>query len=271
MIISNSRRFIFLHLRKAAGSSLTECLSFYANTTNDYVVGAFVERFKSRRLPLSDFLLALSPPYHLSTLRYLQKSGNFLGFLNVNYKSKYYKTLGTNPEHSSLDSMFPLLDYPLSEYNIIVCIRDPIQRVISDYSYLSNSLFLDDPASFRDLTFNSFFEMYINPEQLSPFLPANRRLEDLLGSFISTIPASRLHFLAFDDLQNSLRGLCQYLFGSSSLPPLESYKKRPAQANILFDSYPIDPFLIYAAKKYFSLEYQILQNSLCFTPSLSDS
>lgn len=261
MIISNSKRFIFLHLRKAAGSSLTVYLSSFANKSNDYVVGAFLERLRSRRLPLSDILSSLTPPYHLSTLRYLQQSRNILGFLNVNYKTKFYNTLGANPEHSSLDHILPLLDFPLSEYDIIVCIRDPLRRVISDYNYLSKSLVLCTPNNFNGLNFKDFFAMYINPAAISPFIPSNRRLEDLLGGFASTIAAYKLHILPFDNLQNSLVCLCKTLFGVQSFSPLQFHKKFPAQLNVASDLQGLNPCLIEAARDYFSLEYQLLQNN----------
>jgi hypothetical protein len=264
VIVSNSRKFIFLHLRKCAGSSLTDYLSNFARRPGDHVVGAFVDRFIKGSLPFSDLFKATLPPYHFSTIRYLLQSRDLLGALNVNYKSKYFHLLGTNPEHCSLDKILPLLKYSLSAYDIIICVRNPLERLISDYHYLLRSLFLPDSLTFSDFTLSHFVSLYVLPESRSHYIPHNRRLEDLLGASRGSLSSDKMHFIRFSELEKDLSLLSIRLFNSKLKVPLQIHKSS-GSSRLSHSSASIPPYLLNQVKAFFRLEYDILER-LSFLP-----
>jgi Sulfotransferase family len=140
MIISHKHKFIFIHCRKVAGSSVSAFLSSHLAPL-DLQVGAWGDSYDLGVLPnLRCFFDLLHPRATIKIFERIVVKPNILLdgrklvlALNEAQKVKYIKTLGNNPPHPNAVNIQRHNPKAWKEYFKFCFVRNPYQRVVSDY------------------------------------------------------------------------------------------------------------------------------------------
>ncbi|MEM7054041.1 MAG: sulfotransferase family 2 domain-containing protein, partial [Pseudomonadota bacterium] len=145
MIISHRHRFVFIHCRKTAGSSMAGLLSRHLGP-DDLHLGTWPEAFNQgiepNRRARRDLLHPLVAASY--TARLARKPGSLLdkarriAAFNGAQRQKYRKTLGPSPEHPSAVEMRAFASKAWSNYFKFCFVRNPYERAISDYLWRTN-------------------------------------------------------------------------------------------------------------------------------------
>lgn len=133
MIISHKHKFIFVHCRKAAGSSIKVALSSILGD-EDIVIGSANEILnaglnltnRARR----DAKTLKGGACYLAAIVAGRGTGRAL---NVAIKSRYSTLLGNNPAHPSALLISNTFPDEWREYYKFAVTRNPFERVVSDY------------------------------------------------------------------------------------------------------------------------------------------
>lgn len=155
MIISHKHRFIFLHCRKVAGSSLTVYLNTYLGP-DDLQVGSWEDTISNggryNRRVLNDFISFRGMKY---SFRYivdrLGKNPRFqhANFVNTVNKDLYRGFTGSQPEHPTAAELRNFDPDSWANYFKFCFIRNPYERALSDYRWrIPNTL--DSGISFSE-------------------------------------------------------------------------------------------------------------------------
>jgi hypothetical protein len=133
MIISHEHRFIFVHCRKVAGSSMKVALAPFLGP-QDLVVGSVHEVMAAGiRLPRATRRM-LRHPRALAYLGVALCSGrSFPESLNIGIKGYLKPRLSANPSHPSAEEAAHFVGPAWHEYFKFAFVRNPFERVVSDY------------------------------------------------------------------------------------------------------------------------------------------
>ena len=133
MILSHRHKFVFMHCRKAAGSSLTVSLSRYLGPL-DIQIGAHRDAFDQGVGPN---LRALS---RLATIkggaglvRALRRGDRFSSATAQAIKESYAQVIDSDPAHPLARSMQAAFPRQWDSYFKFCIVRNPYDRVVSDY------------------------------------------------------------------------------------------------------------------------------------------
>jgi len=133
MIVSHEHRFIFVHCRKVAGSSMKVALAPVLGP-RDLVVGSIHEVMAAGvRLPQATRQM-LRHPRALVYIGAALCSGRSLPeSLNIGIKGYLKPRLSANPSHPSAEEAARFVGPAWVEYFKFAFVRNPFERVVSDY------------------------------------------------------------------------------------------------------------------------------------------
>ena len=165
MIISHRYKFIFLHSRKCAGSSITVSLSRYLGGM-DIQLGAVEDGIKFNIYPpLRMSFNALMHPHFRSILSKFVNQipiWNLVSDLNKRY---YSKKFGKVPQHASAKILVKAIS-KWNEYHKFCVVRNPWDKTLSDYFWRTRAI--KNPPSFDEYLSNLF-----SGKDLNGIIPIN--------------------------------------------------------------------------------------------------
>ena len=133
MIISHAHRFIFVHCRKVAGSSIKVALAPHLGQ-DDLVIGSLHEILEQGiSLPEATRKVLRKPKARLFTAAALLKGKSRPEALNIGLKFYYRGKLSSNPPHPSAPEIASFFPYEWREYFKFCIVRNPYERVVSDF------------------------------------------------------------------------------------------------------------------------------------------
>lgn len=133
MIISHTHKFIFVHCRKVAGSSVKLKLAPLLGA-EDLIIGS-ADEIQQAGVPLTRAMnLALKQP----VARLYYWAGRALGVssaraTNIALKRAFIKDLGDNPPHPTALRIAAFVGHNWNTYTKFCFTRNPYERVVSDY------------------------------------------------------------------------------------------------------------------------------------------
>lgn len=158
MIISHKHKFVFIHCRKVAGSSMKVALAPVLGE-DDLVVGSLNEIMNAGRpIPVSlrRILWKFRPRCTAVSARILGKS--WPEAKNIAVKQYFQSSFGPNPPHPPAEKVATFLGADWENYQKIYFTRNPFERVASDYSWRRRMLQ-------RDFTFADFVAALEDPSR----------------------------------------------------------------------------------------------------------
>ena len=140
MIISHKHKFIFLHSRKCAGSSMEVALNNHLGP-NDIQIGSWTEslRGNGRMNKKAIFDTFFSPVSMSNSFKQILfglmfgKGVNFPRIVNNSIKLRYQKKLGVNPACPTAESVMQFDTFAWNNYFKFAFVRNPFDFEISDY------------------------------------------------------------------------------------------------------------------------------------------
>jgi len=172
LIISHRHRFIFMHCRKAAGSSVAAALAPYLDR-DDLHLGTWPEALeagiapnrRARRdlmhpLAGASFLVRwLAQPSRLADRAHRVRAQNGAQRL------KYRRVLGRSPEHAHAERVRAFAPGPWRDYFKFCFVRNPYARAVSDFRWRTAK------RGARGLTFAGFLEALEREDFSHPAIP----------------------------------------------------------------------------------------------------
>lgn len=149
MIISHKYRFIFIHSRKTAGSSITMTLARHLGPF-DIQVGVHGDSLKMGIWPnLNAIIGLLNPSSSLVFVKNLLKGKNVADSFNAANKSRYMH-ICEQPAHAGAREIRKSYPMEWESYTKICVVRNPYDRIISDYHWSTRNLSFDDKPTFEE-------------------------------------------------------------------------------------------------------------------------
>lgn len=157
MIISHKYKFLFIHCRKVAGSSIKNTLWPYLGD-DDIVIGSLDEILKNGYSLNGRAKKTLCHPRALNVTRkaVFEKllHGNthrYRNLINTAVKARYKKFLFRNPVHSPAEAVKCYFPYEWKNYYKFCFVRNSFDQALSEYSYQVRGLE-------RDVSFSHFLK-----------------------------------------------------------------------------------------------------------------
>jgi hypothetical protein len=159
VIISHRHRFVFMHCRKAAGSSIAAALAPHLGP-DDLHLGTWPEALEAGVRPNRRARRDLAHPLAAGSfaVRWLRRPARWGRFahvvdaLNGAQRLKYRRPLGASPEHAYAASVQAWAPAAWRDYFKFCFVRNPFERAVSDYVWRTRK------TGSRDLTFRAFLE-----------------------------------------------------------------------------------------------------------------
>lgn len=133
MIISHQHKFIFVHCRKTAGSSVVSSLSRYLGPQDlqfsGITDGRKLNLYPPRRV-ITESLAFMSYQDYISLL--IGKK-SFWDLVSSNIKKKYSSQLGASPAHANASDVAATFPNEWSNYFKFCIVRNPWDKTLSDY------------------------------------------------------------------------------------------------------------------------------------------
>ena len=178
MIISHKHKFIFMHSRKCAGSSMEVMLNKHLGP-NDIQIGSWPETILAggsmNKRAFKDALF-YRPPWR-STFRHLsaniirRRKLDLSQVVNASIKRKYRKILGVNPSCPIAQSVIQLDPAAWGDYFKFSFVRNPFDFEVSDYFWRTKGL--PRRVEFKDFLRRKLDSGVEDPEGVVPFPPTN--------------------------------------------------------------------------------------------------
>lgn len=147
MIISHRHKFIFLHCRKAAGSSITVSLARYLGNS-DIVLGAIHDCVKHGVRPPRRMVIEAFRHPHAGAIYKKLLVGSLWKFVSVSNKSYYSNILGKAPQHAPAAQVKAVFPSEWSAYTKFCVVRNPWSKTLSDYFWSIRGI--QGPPGFSD-------------------------------------------------------------------------------------------------------------------------
>lgn len=133
MIISHDHKFIFLHARKCAGSSVKVALAASLGK-KDIMIGSWNEARDAGLQLNRRAKVDLCHPLGLAgTVAGIVKGKTLSEALNIGIKSRFYGRFGSNPAHPTAGVVKQYCGAVWDEYLKFSICRNPYEQVVSDY------------------------------------------------------------------------------------------------------------------------------------------
>jgi hypothetical protein len=140
MIISHTHKFIFLHCRKAAGSSIVVSLSRFLGPEDlqlSAILDTFDEGFRPPRRVIREAILGFTLGDYISLIAgrrsYSRQVSNSI-------KRRYMKVLGRGISHSPASVVAANFPKEWDNYYKICVVRNPWEKTVSDYFWRTRNL-----------------------------------------------------------------------------------------------------------------------------------
>ena len=202
MIISHKHKFIFLHARKCAGTTMEIIINKYLGP-NDIQIGSWVEtlansgNFNKKAIKNSFFSIsALKRTYKKLISNTLTGRGiNLSNVINTSIKQVYKDRLGPNPASSSAEMVKDFDPKAWNNYFKFAFVRNPFEFEISDYFWRTKNF--DKKIEFKDFLKRKLF-ISEDPENLVPSPPTNWPIYSINNKLVLD------HIGQFEDLNNHI-------------------------------------------------------------------
>jgi hypothetical protein len=196
MIISHRHKFIFLHNRKAAGSSITVALARYLGP-EDIMLGC-VEDCRAIGIspPRRMVIEALRYPNPKAALAHLPK-GAFWKFVSASNKARYKKLIGPTPAHARAVDVQRVFRREWRDYSKFCVVRNPWTKTASDYFWRTKKL--GNPPSFRE-----YVTALVSGHSLGGIIPDGH---DNWDTYTINDSVSVDRFIRFENLENDFQDL----------------------------------------------------------------
>jgi len=214
LIISHRHRFIFMHCRKAAGSSIAASLAPYLGPDDNHL-GTWPEAFDQGVPPNRRARLDLVHPIAGASFvaRLIRRPSRIVdrawrvAALNGAQRLKYRSRLGHSPEHAHADRVCTAFPEAWRDYFKFCFVRNPFDRAVSDYLWrtgktgntaMTFSQFLDsiERRDFTNRTIPRHFDnwpIYTVANRLAmDFVGRFERLDEDLGRVFARLGLNRL-------------------------------------------------------------------------------
>lgn len=200
MIISHRHKFIFLHNRKAAGSSVTVALARYLGP-NDIMIGCVEDCraggvFPPRRMVME----ALRYPNSKAAIAHLPK-GAFWKFVSASNKARYKELICSMPAHARAVDLRHAFRSEWTEYTKFCVVRNPWTKTASDYFWRTKKL--KNPPSFPE-----YVTALVSGQSLGGIIPENH---DNWDTYTIDDRVSVDEFIKFENLEEDFRGVMSIL------------------------------------------------------------
>lgn len=218
MIISHSHKFIFIHCRKVAGSSMKVAIAPYL-TGEDIVIGSLNEILQAGGGPTAAMQKRLSHPgARLAAFKERRRGKTPEEAQNIALKKTYTRALGRNPAHPNAKKAAQFAGAAWQNYRKFCFIRNPWTRVVSDYYWRRR-------ATGKTMSFETYLRALANGESGGGFVhPGMVTNWDMIATDgkIQVDDIGR-----FESLETDFPRLCQ----SVGLPPLTLATSQKASKN----------------------------------------
>lgn len=157
MIISHKHKFIFLHCRKTAGSSVKAYLNKHLGY-NDLQIGAWKETLKNGGMFNIRFFKDIISPGSLLNIEVYKsiyfgiKGGKTIENILSNIQKKIYSAHFSYPDHATAREVKSFLEKEWNSYFKFCFVRNPFEKVVSDYIYTTRN-------GRGDVSFHNFVKM----------------------------------------------------------------------------------------------------------------
>ncbi|WP_417310467.1 sulfotransferase family 2 domain-containing protein [Devosia sp.] len=140
MIISHKHKFIFIHCPKTAGSSITSALAPLLGV-RDIQIGHFPETIPLGIVPPLAMIARSFTFTGAKTIAGNIRAGKPMNkAFDAAVKASYRKALGPVPAHASAVNVRRAFPKSWEEYSSFCVVRNPYDRVVSDYFYRTNKM-----------------------------------------------------------------------------------------------------------------------------------
>ncbi len=140
MIVSHSHKFIFIHARKVAGSSMKVAIAPHLSG-DDIVIGSLNEIMAAGIAPPPAIKQILSQPKSLGIAIGARLSGKkWPEARNIAVKRHFSRALGVNPPHPTAERAASFVGDVWASYTKFCFVRNPWTRVVSDYYWRQRSI-----------------------------------------------------------------------------------------------------------------------------------
>lgn len=165
MIISHNHKFIFMHVRKVAGSSMKVAIAPHL-VGDDIVIGSLDEILAAGGSLTPGMKKMLSRPASIAFAVGARMFGKtWPEAQNIAFKRNISRALGPDPPHPTAEDAAKFVGDAWSEYTKFCFVRNPWTRVVSDYNWHKRS-------SGREFEFEAYLETLGSSRRRSPFVHA---------------------------------------------------------------------------------------------------
>lgn len=200
MIISHQHKFIFLHNRKAAGSSVSVALARYLGP-NDIMIGCVDDcRANGVSPPRRMIYEAFLHPNLKAAISHLPK-GSFWKYVSASNKAYYKKNIGPTPAHARAIELKNAFETEWEHYLKFCVVRNPWTKTASDYFWRTKKI--SNPPSFTD-----YVTELISGQSLGGIIPVNH---DNWKTYTIGDTVSVDRFIKFENLEKDFQAIMSHL------------------------------------------------------------
>lgn len=248
MIISHKHKFIFLHSRKCAGSSMEVTLNNYLGP-NDIQIGSWTETLKgsgkmNKKAIIDTFFSPSSWGISFKQMIVSKLSGrkiNFPRIINTSIKRCYQNKLGINPACPPADLVMQFDPDAWKDYFKFAFVRNPFDFEISDYYWRTRDI--DQKPDFKEFLKRKL-KIIDDPDNLVPFPPTNWPIYSINNKVV-------LDYVGiYENLDDHLSLIGKRIglpLDASSIPKIKSGIKKPSNFKDLYDQESTE--MVYALHK----------------------
>lgn len=159
MIVSHKYKFIFIHCRKTAGSSIAISLSRYLGDDDIQLSGIVDGARYGMRPPRRMIREALLHPNLTGVMGYARRQHPFWEFVSTSIKRRYQEFLGPVPQHAPAINVAKYFSEEWANYYKFCVVRNPWAQVLSDYHWQSD-------LAIQGVSFNEYVQAIYSGTQL---------------------------------------------------------------------------------------------------------
>jgi len=138
MIVSHRHQFIFLHCRKAAGSSFKVSAARYLGE-NDVMIGALKDCRRHGISPPKAMIRRAHRDLHWPSVFFRLARGrgswSYWSLVQASIKHSYASSLGNRPEHAPASDVRATFPSEWETYKKFCIVRNPWEQLVSDYHW----------------------------------------------------------------------------------------------------------------------------------------